>query len=520
MASSTGGSYDSDGSDSLICGFGPRRGRRDSVDSGDYQSGCDDDSRRSGIDLELTESQANLICGFGGDRNGDKKTDKKGFDKSDFAVAAFEETQSEDGAAQTMGADDVEDKKTDTDHHAIHPDGGNNGHQADASIASGASHDRGNKSRLRDHGGNQIVSTFLPMELKVNAPSSSARTNRDDGSLSRSLKSVDSMDMSMASEDAIVLMYNSLDDESSDEDGEDNRAKRLKRNENIVGRVYRGQTDDYGSIPLELEIESEISAPSDSSFTSKQSTRSVSAPVQGHRASNGTNGEGTAVNAINGDREKIRPVPPTKVEDVAEESESKTKSFRPFSSQSAQNSNVNSPSEKQDCIPQSESNKNFGKMDMLVPTKPPALNIKERKKETLNDAVPNNSNSNYAIGFPSTAPTPRDKISRINSLRKSTLDEDNLSIIEENDCDSSTGTSIMQSNYSEAGDDDSDASGSTSKDDDLVLDSLFSRASKSKAPKPMGEHAKSMAKKLGVPMRQLRKFLFVTVFVKLPSHFQ
>ena len=229
-------------SDSLICGFGPRRSRRDSNSSNsDYfflgAGDVDDDGNN---DLVFSP-RSSLICGFGGDgRN--------------FAVS---------GGSGSSG--DIE---KDID---LFIDGNNNlaGDGAALALASTKNATRGNVQEMfpvRKNGNGPIsinhsassglITTPITVLTKTEGNDGvGLRKVGSDGSLRHSSNSMgdhssNSMgDLSIFSEDAIVMMLDAFEEVGKNDKFTDDE---------VCGKVYKGhRNNDYESIPVEVKIDSD-----------------------------------------------------------------------------------------------------------------------------------------------------------------------------------------------------------------------------------------------------------------------
>jgi hypothetical protein len=237
-----------DGND-LICGFGRRRRTEESGDS--YNS-----------DPRFSKSKSDtLICGFG--EEGGSYSSGMDIGEESLQEALQEHWVFEGdlpGREESVGSDS----------NTMGINGENNHQRLLTELVNGLMEEAGGAD---DH---PITSAAAaPSELAVNQGEMSAyvvSTKVDDGSsssrkparrnsnqslLSRSDKSVGDMSfMSMASEDAVVLMMDLLNE--SQEDINDEKPKSRPHTE-ICGRVYRHVPNvDYDHIPTELEIGSDL----------------------------------------------------------------------------------------------------------------------------------------------------------------------------------------------------------------------------------------------------------------------
>ncbi|KAL9183930.1 hypothetical protein ACHAXT_002016 [Thalassiosira profunda] len=235
-------------SDSLICGFGPRpRHRGDStIGSSDV-----DDSHRTG-----GHNKSSLICGFGGDAGSSRASGDGSSDNLERMLAKLE------GRAKTGRDDDG--------------DGIGGAVVRTAPVDCGGRKAPAPQDRA-DDGATNVVTVSVPTKFD-GASSANNHNNRPRGlPRSESSKSMGSAssnkqlssDLSMASEDAVVLMINRLGEDGEmpgggGGNGDDASIEAVTRNgkrppSNVAGRVFKGQpAGDYQSIPTELELDSEV----------------------------------------------------------------------------------------------------------------------------------------------------------------------------------------------------------------------------------------------------------------------
>ena len=404
-------------SDTLICGFGPRRrgGDANSISSDNFYG------TEVGVDMNMGENggglNSSLICGFGG-----------------------------------VGGD-------------------GNSHGSGSTIGRGE----------------QVTSSSV-MVTTANIPSSaysstsiSIPTKTEEGSATRGIPRMDSSksissegDMSMASEDAVVLMINMLE-EAGDIGGDHHHGNNKDHNEKyfadeeVCGRVFKRQSiTDYESIPTELEIES--------GALDQQSSWSTSLPNNNH----------------NSDNKKLIVNNENKVEKLNSHSEGLyTKSIIPQTTPELQpasdtRSGPSSQPQKQ-CLKQTTSlTKNVSinnhatyiaeNGESNVATKG-RNNIRTNKPTVSFQSISSSSNNNNHMTCPS-------------AVGSSEVDQ-NLDVIEEDESsDSSTVASDLK--YSMLSEAATDVSSRVSSDASSGSDPYFSSTNLI----PIGEHAKSMARQL------------------------
>ena len=193
-------------------------------------------------------------------------------------------------------------------------------------------------------------------------------------------------------------------------------------------------------------------------------------------------------------------------------------------------------------------------MTRSVPTKPPAASKNERKEKNVgirggnvdkessinsksplsaplsttnslpNTGTPSQSlRNNYAIGTQMDSSPPTHAADHFPVRRRSSVYDQNLDVIEEGDNDSSTMVSNLSKSIISNETGMSHFSGGSSESKNFTtLDASFSSLKKIK---PVGEHAKSMAKQLnmevvetssrGVPMKKSREYFLIPLLVSI-----
>ena len=197
-------------SDTLICGFGLRRtqGDSNSLDSSDNFG-------IGGLNNADTELNSSLICGFGDNSYGSRSS------RGDIIVGVIEESIS-------------------TMHHKVTDI---NKEVTENEIDS----DKVKSSKVNVSAQNNGDHFFqIPIPTKTVCNSSMSVPRMDSKSVSSEGESM----VSMASEDAVVLMVNMLEEDISEN---------KEFQDEVCGRIFkRQQTSDYESIPIELEIENGV----------------------------------------------------------------------------------------------------------------------------------------------------------------------------------------------------------------------------------------------------------------------
>ena len=231
---SASSSDDASKSDSLICGFGPRRSRRDSnsSDIDNFFLGAVGDEDDDGNNDLVFSYRSSLICGFGGDgRN----------------------------SAVSGGSSSSGDIEKDID---LFIDGNNNlaGDGAALALALTKNATLGNDQEMfpvrknvngpiwiNHSTSSGLVMTPITVLTKTEGKDGGGlRKVGSDGSLRRSLNSIG--DVSIFSEDAIVMMLDACEEVGKNDKFTDDE---------VCGKVYKGhRNNDYESIPVEVKIDS------------------------------------------------------------------------------------------------------------------------------------------------------------------------------------------------------------------------------------------------------------------------
>jgi len=452
---------DSDKSDSLICGFGPRRGHAESIDGDSATAGAslgDNDSK----EVPETETlNANLICGFG-----------RGGDGGSFASSGPESTGSEMLAAL------MEDEPVDMTTYQIKQQLGN-GDQSQASSraaanGTGATSPNNNidSKNERDEDNYDIQIQHVPISVPTKTGDSSSGPRRGISRISSNRSVGSDGGMSMASEDAIVLMSNMLDnsDRSNDtmSDGE----------EEIIGRVYKKKpTDTYDSIPFELSINtsSMVSAPTrQRSFVdSGGTTPEISVDKSRRRNSDSIL---PASKAAWKEEERQKSSSPT-VEPISPNSALRAEQMMgkplPKTPQSV---------EQAIAVPKSSLRNNVDHGPNM-PSQPPS---NQTNTEPVKTSAPD---------FPA-------GVQPIQSRRRSSGMDLFLDVIAEDETDESTdaANSILKSSQTSKTSSKQTSQSATVAFEDIIEDSFSIPTSE-----PLGEHAKSMAVQLGMVDKPKRK---------------
>ncbi len=445
---SAGSSEKSDSS--LICGFGVRH-RTNSDDSG-HDLRAFQKKRSDGSSGGHGTNGHNGSTSDAGKRKSDGN--RQGFEKSGREMAAFEDPDAE---FARNGRDRNGGYRAERDSSRHYSNGKSNGYPVDPLRANIPKHN----SNSRNFRSVEDESKFIPSKnMKDSVPTTQPDSTgnclkfKEEGSR-ESIQSLDSSDLSMASEDAIVLMYN-MDDESCEDD---KRNKRSRMVNNVVGKIYKNQeVCDPRSIPIELEI-------------------TLSETIQ-----NINEQKDKKDNLVSQDRKSTDHQPKNGIENEHEDRTPVLTTSKSILSNPAQSSN-DQRLEK----PQSEVLPSVGNAgDMMIPTKSPATSklSQEQKPETMIEEA--NSSGKET---PKSAVRPRGSMMEY---------EENLAIIEEDeDGDSSTGDSAIGSA----------ASADSESIAELNSSAVFNKVpQKSKQPIPMGTRTRSMAEKMGVPIRRMREY--------------
>ena len=382
-------------SDTLICGFGPRR------------RGGDANSISSDNNIMENGLNSSLICGFGGG----------------------------DGNSHGSGST-----------------GGRGGEQVTTSIMVPA----------RDTP-SSAYSTSIPIPTKTEDSASRGITRLDSN---KSLSS-EGDSMSMASEDAVVLMLNMLEEEGDNNiGGEHGKDNEKFITDEVCGRVFKRQSiTDYESIPTELEIDSGALDQSWSASLHNNNNHNSDKKILQ------TDNENKVVEELNSHSKDLvtKSIPP--------------QATTPESQQTAFDTRPGGPSQHpKQCLKQTG----------MATTKNVSINNHatyiaengERNGESNVGKGRNIRTNKPTVSFQSLGSN--NHVSFPSAVGSSEVDQ-NLDVIEEDESDSSTVASDLKySMLSEATDVVSDASSSGSDPDFFSSTNLT----------PIGEHAKSMARQL------------------------
>ncbi|KAL7540936.1 hypothetical protein ACHAXR_010487 [Thalassiosira sp. AJA248-18] len=466
-------------SDTLICGFGPRRARGDStsVDSSDNLFGTSSD----GI-INVKDMQSSLICGFGCDGNSYGSGSSGGdiFAARENRIIYSDTTNNTEGCTVSVSREDtrLENGKRTTP-LSLHKE--KKGHSSS------------NDSASTDQ---DIVPAAHCTSIPI--PTKTTENSRED-SINLAVPRMDSSksissegEMSMASEDAVVLMINMLDE--VDEDwGEKDKVDKISSQDKVCGRVFKRQyTNDYESIPIELEIDN---GARDQSWPSLP----INLGADKHMSIS--------------EKEKHRLVP--------EEDWMTSKSHRPIS-----NPQPLSPKAAKTGLSQhqkQQSHKTGSTLAKHVSINNSTTYIEENRGNNIvkgrnicsKASVSFQSlSNNYTTGFPSA-------VDQVQQRRRSSGVDQNLDVIREDDNDSSTAATDLKNSFV------SQATGSSKVSDASSSgDASFSSSSRLN---PIGEHAKSMARQLkmdtivdasprGAPMKRIHFHLRNDSLLNLSVH--
>ncbi len=438
-------SYDDD-SDSLICGFGPRRGRAESesiddsttvgASSGDVDTKEISETLNSSLIIGFGRGEGGSFASSGQSTGGGEEMNGKTVNTSSYQtklqLGGDQSQESSRASADTMGAATPTNK-----------------------YVSG-------KSEL-DETTSEIRIQHMPLSIPTKkGDSSNTSVPRRELSRVNSNRSVGSEGgWSMASEDAIVLMTNLL--ENSD-NGSDGGVSDEDANE-IIGRVYKKRLSDKDDqIPFELEI----------------NTSSMISPPVRHRSVGDIGGTTTLDKSLDKNRRRAS-------DGILEERQSSTS---PLVTQQPPNSLV--------------------RADQNILSKPlpkPPQNAEQaiplpRKDDTGNNLSPqplssqtnNEPTKSCTSGFSA-------GVEPMQSRRLSNGIDLCLDVIEEDECDESTASnSILKS---------SQTSKTSSKQTSQSAAGAFEDIIEDEFPMPtsetLGEHAKSMAVQLGMVNKPKRK---------------
>jgi hypothetical protein len=485
---------ESDKSDSLICGFGPRRrGRAESTDDSTFAgaSAGDNDTKEGSNALN-----SSLICGFGGGGGDGNSFASSGQSTGSDMLAALMEDEMNGKTAHTTN-DQTNRKLGNGDHSAAE-----NGSATSNNINTDVKNERDKVSRSNY----ELRIETAPLTVPTKTSSSpSGRRAIPRVSSNRSIGSEG--DLSMASEDAIVLMSNLLEDsEDGSNDAMDNKAQ----NE-IIGRVYKKRpSDKYDSIPFELEInpalwESMASPPAKHPVRQQDRRRTEvlggappdkSLDTRLRRNSDGIVAAATMA-AVKKEEERRQSSSPTAETKAANSAlRAKPTIDKPL---------PNPPQTLKQTTPLSKKDTDKHQASVL---KSPVRHVSLNGNVELSSQPPSHQTNSepiksYTVGF-STAVEP------IQTRRRSSGMDIGLDVIAEDESDDSTAAiSVLKSSQNSS----KQASQSAALTYEDVIDEVFSMPT----VEPLGEHAKSMAMQLGMVDRPKRKmcecdFIFSFVY--------
>lgn len=487
-------SYDGDDSDdksdSLICGFGPRRGRRISGDDSYASAGASNNN--------MDDVNASLICGFGGGDGNSFTSSGQSMDSNTIA-ALLEDNQTNGNTNSLNNHQTTQQSQLGRDNSHNTNNGGHRYPQASPHTERNEKngHDRLSTVAAHSEANGDIQVEHLPLTVPTKTdPSGSPRRPIPRVSSSRSVGSEG--DMSMASEDAIVLMINML--ENGEEGSDDVINDKGADEKEIIGRVYKKKpTNDYASIPVELEInpsswESMLSpASSNLGRQADTSRRRSTGPVQigkstekthDKRLRRSSDGILASTMAVRSEDERRQQSSSTAIESKPHHSPVRSEPIidktvpklydDPFSdAEKHQASTVSKSTARHVSI-----NNNVSHIDNVPPSQPTSYQTKTGEPV-----------KSFAMGFPTTIEPIQPE------RRRSSGMDQGLDVIAEDEAtdDSTAANSVFKSSQtSKASTRAGSQSSATSYED--VIEDAFSMPT----AEPMGEHAKSMARQLGM----------------------
>ncbi|KAL7554470.1 hypothetical protein ACHAWF_017925 [Thalassiosira exigua] len=246
---------DSEESDTLICGFGPRGGRRDSAYSAataestgeilDGLDGLNPNFAPGNCEGNGGPSPGPVGAGDVGGRDGEK--DMKSSLICGFGFAD-DKSYGSDASGDVLGAmgkllGDDDDAPQDVK-------------EALLAMGSSAGVPAENGEIVSTERGEDVYMVSIPTKTSDDEKDTSKPKGRGIPRMDSSKSMSSDGDESILSEDAVVLMVSMLE-ESEWEGGEKDKGKKKKsREEEVCGRVFKRQSlTDYESIPTELEID-------------------------------------------------------------------------------------------------------------------------------------------------------------------------------------------------------------------------------------------------------------------------
>lgn len=436
---------DSDKSDSLICGFGPRRGHdeSESIDDSTTVGASSGDADIKEISETLNSS---LIIGFGRGDGGSfaSSGQSTGGEEMNGKTVYQTKQQAQESprpAADTMGA-------TTTNNNYV-----------------------SGKSEL-DEDYAEIRIQHMPLSVPTKkGDSSNTSVPRREISRVNSNRSVGSEGgWSMASEDAIVLMTNMLE---NSEDGSDGGMSDEDANE-IIGRIYKKRVSDKDDqIPFELEI----------------NTSSMISPPLRHRSVGDIGGTTTLEKSLDKSRRRASDgilTAGSKVEErQPSSSPSVTHNQPPNSAVRAEQNILGKP------LPKPPQN---AEQAIPLPRKDDTGNMSSQPPNNqTNNEPPKSFTSGFSAG-----------VEPMQSRRLSNGMDLCLDVIEEDESDESTATnSILKSSQTSK-----TSSKQTSQSAAVAFEDIIEDVFPMPTSEPLGEHAKSMAVQLGMvdtPKRRMRE---------------
>ena len=459
---------DSDKSDSLICGFGPRRGHTESIDDSTAVGGAS--ARYIDVKEDGDVLNASLICGFGGGDGNSFSSSGQSTGSGDMLAALME---------HEMNAKTINEKNDQTrqqlgngDHSNVSPRADENGLGA---ASKNSNMDGKNERDEVSRNNNAIRIEHVPFTVPTKIEEGGLRRGVPRVSSSRSIGSEGGL--SMASEDAIVLMINML--ENSDDGSND--AKNDKREDEIIGRVYKTKPNgNYDSIPIELEInanwESMVSPPTKQPGRHKQNRRGSDGVVGG-----ATSDKNSLDKRLRRSSDGMLAATMAVREEERRQSSSPTVEPKPPKTALRAEPIIDNPLPKPQSVEEA----------MKSPVRHVSINNNvEQIDKTNSEHV-----KSYTVGFPAV-------VEPIQTRRRSSGMDVALDVIAEDESDDSTAAnSILKSSLTSKNSSKQASQSAAVAYEDVIDEDSF----RMPAAEPLGEHAKSMAMQLGMVDRPKRK---------------
>ena len=475
---------DLDKSDSLICGFGPRGGHAESND--DTAAGA------SSADIDANDTanklNANLICGFDRGDGGSFGSSGQSTGSEMLAVRKEEGANAKVSNTNTASQEPVHQQLGDGDQPQSSP-------LLEATNVTGATSDDNMKTKMERDEDSTDYQVLKVEHMPLTVPTKTDSTPTDPSrvlprdSSNRSIGSEGGL--SMASEDAIVLISNFLDNS----DDESNDAKNLAEEE-IIGRVYKTKrADKYDSIPIELEINTSLmTGPPPIKRQDRRSAGDIggttldrSIDKNPRRSSDGVL---ASVMAAKMDGEKQKQQSSTL---VVEQNilHSETDVGRPPSKPPQSAEQITN-------LPEKDSDSHLASVPTYSGQHTP-LNDNAAHEENSSSMPQNIQTNSYA-----------QRLEPFQSRRRSSILELALDVIAEDETDESTAANSVLKSSMSSKNSSKQASQSAAVGFEEVIDESFSIPTS----EPLGEHAKSMAVSFGMvdnaqerpPRRRMREY--------------